>query len=101
MINDTGDLGVKRRLQYLTELQALARDVNRRLLDHERVAQGCVPCESSPCAGRATIPGARPEGANVTARRPFESKPRPALPINIHCRDPLAVVREMGWPTRR
>ncbi len=29
-------------LGHLRELQAKARDVNRRLLDHERVGQGCV-----------------------------------------------------------
>jgi hypothetical protein len=33
---------VLRRLAHLPELQAKARDVNRRLLDHEHVGQGCV-----------------------------------------------------------
>jgi hypothetical protein len=42
VINDPGDLLCKRRLQHLDELQAKARDVNRRLLDTERVGQGCV-----------------------------------------------------------
>ena len=42
VINDPGDLGVKRRLAHLDELQARARDVNRRLVDHEHVGQGCV-----------------------------------------------------------
>ena len=46
VVNDSTDLGVKRRLVHLPELQAKARDVNRRLLDHEHVGQGC-PCESS------------------------------------------------------
>ena len=42
MINDPGDLSCKRRLQHLDELQAKARAVNARLLDTERVGQGCV-----------------------------------------------------------
>jgi hypothetical protein len=42
VVNDTGDLGVKRRLEHLPVLQERARDVNRRLVDTERVGQGCV-----------------------------------------------------------
>jgi hypothetical protein len=42
VVNDPTDLDVKRRLMHLPELQRKARDVNRRLLDHERVGQGCV-----------------------------------------------------------
>ena len=42
VVNSPGDLGCQRRLQHLDELQAKARDVNRRLLDTERVGQGCV-----------------------------------------------------------
>lgn len=42
VINDPTDLGVLRRLPHLDELQRRARDVNRRLLDHEHVGQGCV-----------------------------------------------------------
>jgi len=42
VINNPTDLGVLRRLAHLDELQAKARDVNRRLLDHEHVGQGCV-----------------------------------------------------------
>ena len=42
VINSPTDLGVLRRLEHLDELQAKARDVNRRLLDYERVGQGCV-----------------------------------------------------------
>ena len=42
VINNPTDLGVLRRLEHLDELQAKARDVNRRLLDHEQVGQGCV-----------------------------------------------------------
>jgi hypothetical protein len=42
VINDPGDLGCKRRLQHLDELQTKARACNKRLLDTERVGQGCV-----------------------------------------------------------
>jgi len=42
VVNDPTDLGVLRRLAHLPELQGKARDVNRRLLDHEHVGQGCV-----------------------------------------------------------
>jgi hypothetical protein len=42
VINNPGDLICKRRLMHLDELQTKARAVNARLLDTERVAQGCV-----------------------------------------------------------
>jgi 3,4-dihydroxy-2-butanone 4-phosphate synthase len=42
VVNDPTDLGVLRRLGHVLELQAKARDVNRRVLDHEYVGQGCV-----------------------------------------------------------
>jgi hypothetical protein len=42
VVNSPDDLLRKRRLQHLDELQTKARDVNRRLLDTERVGQGCV-----------------------------------------------------------
>ncbi len=42
VVNDTGDLGVKRRLEHLPVLQERARALNRRLVDTERVGQGCV-----------------------------------------------------------
>ncbi|MFV0406611.1 MAG: hypothetical protein ACK5LN_07290 [Propioniciclava sp.] len=42
VINSPTDLGCLRRLQHLDELQAKGRDVNARLLDTERVGQGCV-----------------------------------------------------------
>ena len=42
VINDPTDLGVLRRLPHLDELQAKARDVNRRVLHAEHVGQGCV-----------------------------------------------------------
>lgn len=42
VINSPGDLLCKRRLEHLAELQVKARAVNARLLDTERVGQGCV-----------------------------------------------------------
>ena len=42
VINSPDDLGCHRRLPHLPELQAKARAVNARLLDTERVGQGCV-----------------------------------------------------------
>ena len=42
VINDPTDLGVLRRIVHLDELVGKARAVNRRLLDAERVGQGCV-----------------------------------------------------------
>jgi hypothetical protein len=42
VINSADDLGCKRRLAHLPELQTKARAVNARLLDTERVGQGCV-----------------------------------------------------------
>ena len=56
VINDPTDLGVLRRLPHLDELQAKARDVNRRLLDHEHVGQGCVL--ASPAFERIARPSA-------------------------------------------
>ena len=42
VVNSPDDLRCHRRLQHLDQLQTKARDVNRRLLDTERVGQGCV-----------------------------------------------------------
>ena len=42
VINDTGDLGLRRGLEHLEELSGKARDVNRRMVDAFRVGQGCV-----------------------------------------------------------
>ena len=47
MINNPGDLICKRRPEHLDELQAKARAINDRLLDPERIGQGCVLCEPS------------------------------------------------------
>jgi hypothetical protein len=42
VVNDTTDLGVLRRLEHFDELAAKARDVNRRMVEAERVGQGAV-----------------------------------------------------------
>jgi hypothetical protein len=42
VVNNPTDLGCLRRLVRLDELQAKARDANRRLLDTQRVGQGCL-----------------------------------------------------------
>ncbi|MCA1706835.1 MAG: hypothetical protein LC808_27670 [Actinobacteria bacterium] len=42
VVNDTGDLGLRRGLAHLEELSVKARDVNRRMVDAFRVGQGCV-----------------------------------------------------------
>jgi hypothetical protein len=69
VINNPTDLGVLRRLPHLDELQAKARDVNRRLLDHERVGQGCVL--ASPAFERIARPSCgRSQGPSLALRRP-------------------------------
>jgi hypothetical protein len=54
VVNDTGDLGVARRLEHLPEIWRKARDVNRRMVDAFRVGQGCVL--ASPAFERAARP---------------------------------------------
>jgi hypothetical protein len=54
VINNPTDLGCLRRLEHLDELQAKGRDINDRLLDHERVGQGCVL--ASPAFERVASP---------------------------------------------
>ena len=66
MVNDTSDLGVPRRLTHLAVLQAKARDVNRRLLDTERVGQGCVL--ASPAFERVASPSVQ-DGQRAPALR--------------------------------
>jgi hypothetical protein len=67
VINDPTDLGVLRRLPHLDELQAKARDVNRRLLDHEHVGQGCVL--ASPAFERIAHPTTTVDGRRAPALR--------------------------------
>jgi hypothetical protein len=67
VVNDPYDLGCQRRLHNLPELQAKARAVNRRLLDTERVGQGCVL--ASPAFERIAHPTRTREGRRAPALR--------------------------------
>jgi hypothetical protein len=67
VINDTYDLGCQRRLHNLGVLQTKARAVNRRLLDTERVGQGCVL--ASPAFERIAHPTVTTEGRRAPALR--------------------------------
>lgn len=67
VVNDPNDLGVLRRLEHLPELQAKARDANRRLLHHERVGQGCV--FESPAFARISCPTVEDGGQRAPALR--------------------------------
>ena len=72
------DLRCHRRLAHLDELQARARAVNRRLLDTERVGQGCVL--ASPAFERIARPTLTEDGRRAPALRlaTLGSKPWPA-----------------------
>ena len=65
VINDPDDLRCHRRLPHLDELQAKARDVNRRLLDTERVGQGCLL--ASPAFERVALPTRAADGSRIPA----------------------------------
>jgi hypothetical protein len=67
VINDTYDLGCQRRLHNLGALQTKARAANRRLLDTERVGQGCVL--ASPAFERITHPTTTADGRRAPALR--------------------------------
>src|SRR5919205_1811179 len=67
VINDTDDLGYQRRLHHLDELQTKARAINRRLLDTERVGQGCVL--ASPAFERIAHPTVTDDGRRAPALR--------------------------------
>ena len=67
VINSTQDLGCQRRLPNLTELQSRARAVNARLLDTERVGQGCVL--ASPAFERVALPSVTSDGRRAPALR--------------------------------
>jgi hypothetical protein len=67
VINSPDDLRCQRRLCNLDELQAKARDVNTRLLDTERVGQGCVL--ASPAYERVALSSVTPEGRRAPALR--------------------------------
>jgi hypothetical protein len=67
VINSPDDLRCQRRLRNLDELQAKARDVNARLLDTERVGQGCVL--ASPAFERVAQSSVTAEGRRAPALR--------------------------------
>jgi hypothetical protein len=67
VVNSPDDLRCHRRLQHLDELQAKARDVNLRLLDTERVGQGCVL--ASPAFERVAQPTLTEDGRRSPALR--------------------------------
>lgn len=67
VINSPNDLRCQRRLRNLDQLRAKARDVNTRLLDTERVGQGCVL--ASPAFERVAQPSVNAEGQRAPAMR--------------------------------
>ncbi|HEY3689299.1 MAG TPA: hypothetical protein VGL46_03230 [Pseudonocardiaceae bacterium] len=67
VINDPHDLRCQRRLHNLGELQTRARAANRRLLDTERVGQGCVL--ASPAFERIAHPTTTVDGRRAPALR--------------------------------
>jgi hypothetical protein len=67
VVNDAHDLGCQRRLHNLPKLQTRARAVNRRLLDTERVGQGCVL--ASPAFERIAHPTTTVDGRRAPALR--------------------------------
>ena len=67
VVNSPDDLRCHRRLAHLDELQTRARDINRRLLDTERVGQGCVL--ASPAFERIAQPTLTEDGRRAPALR--------------------------------
>jgi hypothetical protein len=67
VINHPRDLGCNARLPNLDELQTKARAANTRILDAERVGQGCVL--ASPALERIAHPSVNAEGRRTPALR--------------------------------
>jgi hypothetical protein len=67
VINAPRDLGCNARLPNLDDLQTKARAINRRILDAERVGQGCVL--ASPAFERIAHPTVNTEGRRTPALR--------------------------------
>jgi hypothetical protein len=67
VVNSPDDLGCRRRLHNLPELQARARAVNARLLHTERVGQGCV--FDSPAFARISQPSLTEDGRRAPGLR--------------------------------
>jgi len=87
VINSPDDLRCHRRLVHLDELSARARAVNRRLLDTERVGQGCVL--ASPAFERIARPTLTEDGRRAPALR--FGDPRVQAPAGALCTTMLAV----------
>ena len=67
VVNSPTDLRCLRCLQHLDELQAKGRDVNRRMLNTERVGQSCVL--ASPAFERVALPTLTADGRRAPALR--------------------------------
>ena len=67
VVNSPTDLGCQRRLHNLDELQRKARAANRRLVDAQRVGQGCVL--ASPAFERVALPTTTVAGKRAGALR--------------------------------
>lgn len=67
VVNSPTDLGCQRRLTNLDELQAKARAANGRLLNTERVGQGCVL--ASPAFERVALSSVTAQGSRAPAIR--------------------------------
>ena len=67
VINSPTDLGCLRRLEHLDVLQTKARAANRRLVDAERVGQGCVL--ASPAFERVALSSVDADGRRAPALR--------------------------------
>jgi hypothetical protein len=72
VVNAPNDLGCQRRLHNLDELQSKARAVNARVLQAERVGQGCVL--ANPVFERIAHPTVTAEGRRATAMRFGDSR---------------------------
>jgi hypothetical protein len=72
VINSPTDLRIGRRLEHLDELQAKARAINARLLQAERVGQGCVL--ANPVFERIAHPSVTTDGRRATAMRFGDSR---------------------------
>ncbi|MEW6583592.1 MAG: hypothetical protein AB1416_12625 [Actinomycetota bacterium] len=66
VINNPTDVGVKRRIAHLHELGAIGRQVNRRILDQQRVA--CAPGPSTTLFERVALPDRRAGQRTVALR---------------------------------
>jgi hypothetical protein len=67
VVNSPDDLGCQRRLHNLPELQARARAINTRLLQTEKVGQGCV--FDSPAFARISQPALTQDGRRAPGLR--------------------------------